>query len=226
MAISRSEFEKKFIVYRSNLREEILRFRGYVAVYRKLQERKNDRHEAINIAPAFFHVIENALFSGIVLWADKLVDEKGERGLFNFLKFIEHNQKWLSIKELQSRRQYPDEHWMLKDRVPITLKSINEDREKIRTLDSVKNFKTRRDKFHGHFDKDFFFDRKRLEVDAPLKWGDLDNAGETMGDIINKYSAEFDAEEYIWDAMNIDDLDDLLDYAYLGWMKDDKAQVG
>lgn len=217
--MTRSEFDQHFKSYRSNLREEVLRFRGYVAVYRRIQERKNDQLEAINLAPAFFQVVESALFSSIVLWADKLFDEKGDRGLFNFLTFIEHNRKWLSIKELQARRQYPDDHWMLKDRTPITLKSINEDREKIRTLESIKSFKIRRDKFHGHFDKEYFFDRKRLDEEAPLRWSDLDSAGDVMGKIINDYSVDFDGLSYAWDPINIDDLDILLSRAHRGRAK-------
>lgn len=218
-SMNRSEFYEYFAKYRSSLREEVLRFRGYVAVYRRLQERKNDQLEAINLAPAFFQVVESALFSGIVLWADKLFDEKGERGLFNFLTFIEHNRKWLTVKELQVRRQFPDDHWMLKDRTPITLKSINADREKIRSLESVKSFKIRRDKFHGHFDKWYFFDRKRLSDDAPLRWGDLESAGDVMGSIINNYSVDFDGKSYVWEPINIDDLDFLLDRARRGMAK-------
>jgi hypothetical protein len=216
--MTRTEFEEYFIAYRKNLREEVLRFRGYVAVYRRLQERKNDNLEAINLAPAFFQVVESALFSGIVLWANNLFYEKGERGLFNFLTFIENNRKWLSVKELQVRRQYPDGHWMLKDRIPITLETINADREKIRNMEAGKSFKLRRDKFHGHFDKDYFFDRNRLSIDAPLQWGDLESAGDLMGRIINDYSVDFDGTSYAWDPMNIGDLDILLSCASRGRM--------
>ena len=217
--MKRSEFDAHFIAYRANLREEIMRFRGFASVYRRIQERKNDNLDAINLAPAFFQVVESALFTGIVLWANKLFDEKGERGLFNFLTCIEQNRKWLSVKELQARRQYPDDHWMLQDRTPITLKSINEDRKKIRGLASLASFKVRRDKFHGHFDKEYFFDRGRLVQDAPLLWGDLETAGEVMGQIVNDYSVDFDGASYAWDSINIDDLDILLSRARRGRMK-------
>lgn len=217
--MSREQFESHFGAYRSYLREEIHRFRDSVAVYRNIQERKNDRLEVINLAPAFFGVVEGALFTTIVMWADKLFDERGERGLFNFLSFVEHNRKWLSIGELQRRRSYPDDHWMLQGRTPITHESIEADRAKIRSLKVLSSFRLRRDKFHGHFDKDYFFDRKRLQDEAPIRWVDLEEAGTVMGSIVNDYSVDFDGASYSWAALNINDLEVLLRKAALGLKK-------
>lgn len=55
----------------------------------------------------------------------------------------------------------------------------------------------RRDKFHAHFDKRYFFDRSRIAVDAPLKWSDLDQAMELLKDILNRYSSAYDGEVFI-----------------------------
>jgi len=167
----------------------------------------------MNLAPAFFQVTEDALFTAIVLWADKLFDEKGECGLFNFLTFIEYNRKWLSVAELQHRREYPDGHWMLDGRTQITASSIDADRQKIRKLEALKSFRLRRDKFHGHFDREYFFDRSRLAVEAPIKWSDLEEAGIVMGSILNDYSVDFDGVSYSGETLNIGDLEALLSHA-------------
>ncbi len=214
--MTRDEFEHHFEAYRTYLREEIHRFVDSVAVYQTIQEQKVARLATINLAPAFFGVTEGALFTLIVLWADKLFDEHGERGLFNFLKFIEHERKWLSVKELQRRKDYPDGHWMLQDRIPITFQSIEEDREKIRSLKVLASFKLRRDKFHGHFDKEYFFDRRRLQDEAPITWQDLDEAGVLMGRLLNDYSVDFDGVSYSWNNLNINDLEVLLRNAQRG----------
>lgn len=219
MAMSREQFESQFGAYRTYLREEIHRFRNSVAVYRNIQERKHDRLAVINLAPAFFGVVEGALFTTIVMWADKLFDERGERGLFNFLSFVEHNRKWLSIGELQLRRSYPDDHWMLQGRTSITYESVEADRARIRSLKVLASFRLRRDKFHGHFDKDYFFDRKRLQDEAPIRWDDLEEAGTVMGSIVNDYSVDFDGATYCWDTLNINDLEVLLRNAALGLKK-------
>ncbi|MEX0959102.1 MAG: hypothetical protein WDZ63_07425 [Burkholderiales bacterium] len=171
MKLNRDEFEARFRAYRDHLSREVGRFRDAASVYRQISERTPDYLEELNLAAAFFRTVEDSLFTTIILWADKLFDEKGERGLFNFLAFVEYNRDWMTTQELQRRRNYPDGHWMLKNRIPITAKSIEEDRQKIRSLVILKSIKLRRDKFHGHFDKDYFFDRGRLASEAPMTWG-------------------------------------------------------
>jgi hypothetical protein len=210
------EFDEQFPKYREWLRQEIHRYRDAVDVYRSITERTKDHLAELNLAPGFFQTTESALFTLIVMWADKLLDENGERGLFNFLTFVEYNRKWLSPQQLQRRRSYPDDHWMLEGRKPITLEQINAHRDEIRRLPCLRSFKIRRDKFHGHFDKDYFFDRKRLSEEAPLKWDDLDQAGDLMGRILNDYSVDFDGNSYSWSTLNIDDLSALLSAARRG----------
>jgi hypothetical protein len=206
----REEFEQHFSDYRKYLREEVHRFRDYVAVYKQLQERKLDSLDTINQAPAFFGVVESALFTSIILWGDKLFDEEGERGLFNFLTFVEYNRKWLTTHELQRRRGYVDGHWMLEGRIPITSESIEQDREKIRSLEALNSFRIRRDKFHSHFDKEYFFDRHKLQSEAPIRWVDLEEAADVMIAILNDYSVDFDGAFFAENTLNIDDLDVLL----------------
>jgi hypothetical protein len=210
------EFDAQFPKYREWLRPEIHRYRDAVDVYRCINERTKDHLSELNLAPGFFRTTESALFTLIVMWADKLLDEHAERGLFNFLTFVEYNRKWLSPKQLQRRQSYPDDHWMLEDRKPITLAQINADRDEIRKLPCLRSFKIRRDKFHGHFDKDYFFDRKRLSDEAPLMWDDLEQAGRLMGRILNDYSVDFDGNSYSWNTLDIGDLSTLLSAARRG----------
>ena len=167
----------------------------------------------MNLAPAFFQIVEGSLFTTIVLWIDKLLDERGERGFFNFLTLIENNRKWLSIDQLQRRRAYPNTHWMLQGRKPIMFETIAAHRAQIRSLSALPNFRLRRDKFHGHFDKDYFFERDRLDVDAPIDWSELDEACVLMGSMLNDYSADFDGRMYFWEAINVHDLASLLSHA-------------
>lgn len=198
MKLQREEFEQRFEKYRDNLRNEVHRFRDAASVLRQINERLADHLSEINLAPGFFHVVEDSLFTTIVLWADKLFDECGERGVFNFLSFVEYNRDWLAIAELKRRKGYPDDHWMVKDRVPITFESIEEDRARIRSLAALPSIRLLRDKFHGHFDKDYFFDRSRLHSEAPITWAELSEAGEVMGTMLNNYSTDFDGVSYSW----------------------------
>ena len=213
LTMSKSEAEEKFEQYREYLLSEAERLTDYICVYKNVYERQKDRLEIMNISPAFFRTIIDSLFSVIVIWVDKLFCEKSERGLFNFLTFCEYNRKIFEIPELKRRRNYPDGHWML-NREPITYQTIQEDKQKIRDVDSLPSFKLRRDKFHAHFDKEYFFDRSKLGEDAPLEWPDIDQIIETMKGIINDYSASYDGSLYTLKPVNINDLDNLLDQLY------------
>lgn len=214
MKLPCQDFEKQFDQYREHLRKEIHCFRDSVSVLRQISDHTHDHLNEINLAPGFFHITEAALINTVILWADKLFDEKGERGFFNFLSFIEYNRTWLSTTELQRRKSYPDGHWMLKDRAPITVDSIKADREKIRALTVLPSIKLRRDKFHGHFDKQYFFDRTRLQKEAEITWTGLEEAGNVMGEMLNNYSSDFDGVFFSWSAP--EDLRRLLSAAQRG----------
>ena len=204
-----TETEKKFEEYRHYLNYEATRLASCVNLFRRLDQRSVDRLEEINIAPAFFKITTDALFSTVILWVDKLFDERGERGIFNFLMFIENNRNILAIEQLKRRKNYPEGHWML-NRDPITLDMINGDRRYIQNLDCLQNFTTLRDKFYGHFDKEYFFDRERMANEAPT-WGDFEKVITVISDVINRYSAAYDGQLFVLEPENINDLDYLLD---------------
>ena len=204
-----TEAERKFEEYRLYLNYEATCLAGFVKLFRRLYERRVDRLEEINIAPAFFQITTDALLSAIILWVDKLFDERGERGIFNFLMFIENNRNILAIEQLNRRKNYPDGHWML-NRDPITIEMINENRRYIQNLDCLQNFRTLRDKFYGHFDREYFFDRERMANEAPT-WGDLEKVTVVISDVINRYSAAYDGQLFVLEPENINDLGYLLD---------------
>lgn len=205
-----TETEKKFEKYRSGLIEEARILVGCIALYRKLHERRKDRIREMNIAPAFFQLVTFALLSTIILWTDKIFDKKGARGIFNFLTFIENNRDILAIEQLQRRKNYPDDHWMLK-RKPVTFEMITEDRKRIQELPCLESVSTHRDKYFGHFDKKYFLNFDKLKDEAPLTWGDFQKVVEVISEIIDRYSTAYDGECFPLEAININDVDHLLD---------------
>jgi hypothetical protein len=208
--MDKTDAELKFEEYREYLRQEAIRLVSYIRLYRRLHELRSERLSEMNIAPAFFQVVIDALFSVIVIWVDKMFSEKSERGMWNFLTFCENNCNILEIKELQRRRNYADNHWMLRDQEPITFQTIQKDKKRISKLESLPSFKLRRDKFHAHFDKEYFFDRKKLSEDAPLKWSDLEEIVKTMAEIINNYSIAYDGSQHVLESLNVTDIGRLL----------------
>lgn len=212
--------EKTFERYRENLKGEAMRLACFIRVYRLLQERRVDRLAELNIAPCFFQTVADASFSAIVLWIDKLFAEDAERGLHNFLKFVENHQAVFSIEAFQRRSGLPDGDWRL-ERDPVNYAMITADRETIINFEPLKSFRLRRDKFHAHFDRCYFFDRSRIAEDAPLKWSDLDQAMELFKKILNHYSEAYDGEVFHVEPLNADDLNYLLDCVHKAKNTDD-----
>jgi len=207
----KTDAEKKFEQYRESLHQEITNMACYIRLYTRLHERGADRLDEMNIAPAFFQIVINALLTAIVLWVDKLFGERSERGLMHFLSFVENNRELLDIKELQRRNNYPADHWFLRDRKAITLKTIQDDRERLRQIGSLPSFRLRRNTFLAHFDKEYFFDREKLYKDAPILWSDLEEVLKLAKEVLNNYSVDYDGREFDIEPWNVTDVDMVLD---------------
>lgn len=80
----KSADEQTFEQYREALKQEATRLACFIRVYRLLQDRRSDRPQELNIAPAFFQTVIDALFSAIVPWIDKVFAEDSQRGLPQF----------------------------------------------------------------------------------------------------------------------------------------------
>jgi len=205
--------EDKFRLYRESLKQELIYLASFVLTYKSLYKRHEDRLEEMNMFQAFFQVSLHSLFSCIVLWVHKLYDENSERGIYNFLSFVENNLKIFHIKELQRTLELPDDDPLLK-RDPVSFKMIKSDRNKIGEQDSLKNFKLLRDKYYAHLDKEHFYEIDDLLKTTQITWGDLDSILELSNEILNKYSSSFDGHIYTIEPWNVDDINDLLDFIH------------
>lgn len=207
------EAERRFEQYRDNLRREVGFLADYVHLFRAIQKLKKKYVFEINYAPAFFSLIIKSVFSTIILWADKLLDERGQRGIFDFLRFVEASIGIFEIEALKCRRNFPDDHWVLRERRKdgeLTVKHVAKDKERLRKLRCLQNTKTRRDKYHAHFDRKYFFDLHSLDRDAPVAIRDLGNAVRALWSILNKYSAAYDGMLYTRTSANITDVEHIL----------------
>jgi hypothetical protein len=101
-------------------------------------------------------------------------------------------------------------HQGLFTRYGIDIGTIKNDQAALRGFEPLQSFRLRRNKFHAHFDRDYFFDRKRLADDAPLSWVDLEETLALIGEILNRYSAAYDGNRFVLEPLNAGDIDDLL----------------
>lgn len=109
---------------------------------------------------------------------------------------------------------FPDDHWLLERRRKegeITVKQVARHRGRLSNLRCLKSLRTRRDEYHAHFDKKYFFDLNRLDLDAPIALKDFGNAVKAfLWTVVNKYSVAYDGMFYGARSANIDDLDHIL----------------
>ena len=193
--------EEKFEKYREALKHEII-------------ERLKDREKEINIAPAFFNTVINSLFHSYVLWIDKLCSPKSERGLFNYLKFIENNRKLFDRENWNKRRA--DKH-----RDPgkyqidsITYETIKEDLELLSSLSIKEDIENIRHKYTAHFDKEYFYDKNKLRTEIKINIDDLMSTINVIKSIYNRYSVAYDGVQNTLEPYNINDIDYILDRLY------------
>jgi len=207
------EAEKQFEEYRDNLRREVGLLADYVDLFRRLHQGRKKYSFEIDSAPAFFSLVTKSVFTAIILWANKLLDEKGQRGIFDFLKFIETNTHVFSIERLKLRRNFPDNYWVIEGRRKegeITVGRVARDRKRLKNLGCLKSLKIRRNRYHAHFDKKYFFELKRLERDAPIISRDFQKVVKILWTIVNRYSVAYDSNYYESEAANVADLDCIL----------------
>ncbi|MCF7873551.1 MAG: hypothetical protein K9M00_01810 [Candidatus Omnitrophica bacterium] len=203
--------EQKFEKYREYLNSETQLLWQYISLYKHLHKKVQDRLDEINIAPAFFSTVQSALFTCIVLWIHNLFSEESQRGLHDFLNFIESNLSTFKLSELKRRREFSDNHWFLKKITELTKSDISGHRAMLKSIKLLNSIKTRRDKYHAHFDKKYFFNREKINKEKPILWKDLDEIKEPMEKIINTYSVAYDGSSFSIQFVNAYDVDRILD---------------
>lgn len=209
----RKKFDISFEQYRQALYEESLRLISTIRLYVHVNRKLSDRAEEFSIANTFFTYVLSSFFTTIVVWTDKLLNPRrnNERNYLNFLSMIENNRQYFSTENYRLRRNLPLEFWSVKQHVPITYEMIKEHRIRIENLNFMKFIALRRDKFHAHFDKEYFTQKEKLSDDAPIKWSDLDEVIKLIDEVFNRYSVAFDGGGWSFDVVNLYDIDGVVE---------------
>lgn len=205
--------QKKFEIYRKNLVKEIITLFSYISIYKSLAEARENRLEEINFAPAFFGSVTQSLYTSIILWISKLFDKNSERGIYNFLLFVEGNLSLFSKKHYKQYKSISDDDWRFTKIgwTELTLTELNKFKQIINKNKILINVKHQRDKFYAHFDDKYFFSLDKLYIDAPIKWNDFYAIKKILDNIINRISVAYDGTAYSFDVVNINDVKGILD---------------
>lgn len=204
---------KQFEIYRDGFQREGQRLIGFIAVYRRLHERRHNRLDALNIAPAFFQLVLMSLRTSIIVAAHALFNGGGgnEVSLRTFLNFVSRNINLFSLEQLASRRGWRLGDEYMHHRVAPTADTVRQDRKTIDRIESLKHVAMLRNKRLAHIDADYFNNPTKAAEAAPLKWGDLTELQQTYETIVNRYSSAYDASTLTYKPMNIYDIDDVIE---------------
>jgi hypothetical protein len=91
--------------------------------------------------PQVFETVNDALFSAIVLWTDKLFAEDSQRGLGNFLKFVEHHRPIFSRDAFQHRRNLPNDDLRLERVRNVEFETVQRDQDVISSFEPLKSIR-------------------------------------------------------------------------------------
>jgi len=118
----------------------------------------------------FFKTVTNSLSITTIVTLNNLLDEKSERGLYKYLRKTEQELK--HILPIDKRKEIQRE-------ISAQVCQIDSKNK------SISNLKTHRDKIYAHFDKDYFYDVKKLYIDAPLSFEDIHQLIKLCQEILN-----------------------------------------
>jgi len=183
--------DEHFRLYRDSIRNEILKLSTYYKHFKHLTDLTNTYLDELNQAPCFFKATMEAFFSSTILWAAKLLDTNSQKGIHNFVSFSMANTKIFTYSAINKTE-------------------VNDLMLKLSNLPSTSNIKTRRDKYHAHFDTKYFFDQSKLDIEAPILWGDFEEIISVLTDIYNYFSSRYDGMNTSMEYLNINDIDGLL----------------
>ncbi len=211
-----SQAEDYFQKYYDRLIREILDARAHLKLWERLEKFKaTDYIDELNQAPHFFTFTIKAHLEDALLTLSRILDKHEDSlSIWKFLDFAEQNREIFSAQAFHQRmKQKPnyDEYWV-KSHTPITLKEINEDRQKLASLEQViSNIKKWRDKLIAHMNRDVITKNKVISKEYPLKLQQLQEVIDTLFQILNRYSAAFKSSSYAEKFVGEDDIQYVMD---------------
>lgn len=159
MGMKKKEFEEYFPKYRNALNEEIITLKEYVLIYEEIcngisSELQDDK---------FWKKTKEAYYNSIVIWLYKLLDANGRKGIIPFLRFIKSHLIFLLDDNFIEVSRVNFEKIKL-----LSQQKLNKDIKTINDLRIFQSVQKQRDKYYAHFDSKYFFEKEKLEIEAPI----------------------------------------------------------
>jgi hypothetical protein len=208
--------EEYFQKYYDKLIWETLHARAHLKLWERLENyRATGYLHELNKAPHFFNFTIKAHIDDALLTLSRILDRHEDSlSIWKFLNFSEQNCRIFSTEVFRERmRQKPnyDEYWV-ESHTSITLKEIQEDRQKLKSLEhTLNNLKIWRGKVIAHIDRKFLRRGKIISEEYPLQRQQLQEVIDTLFQILNRYSGAFNSSTFAEKFFDEDDIQYLMD---------------
>lgn len=187
--------EEQFLKYYEELMNELRHANMHFRIWKQLQNHGVDYPRELNQAAAFFGFTIRAHLYTAIMQLSKILD-KDERSLssWKFLRFVEQNQDIFSMhafsRRMIAKRGYEvqDKTWF-KRHVPVTSKTIEEDRKRLNGLSkAIRNLDRWRNKWFAHIDMESVLQGVNITKQYPIQGGKFEEIIKTLHDILDRYS--------------------------------------
>jgi len=210
-----AQAEEYFQKYYDRLIQETLHARAHLNLWERLEKYKSSHLKELNQAPHFFNFTIKAHLDDALLSLSRILDRHEDSlSIWKFLNFVEQNCDMFSteaFRQRMMRKPNYNEHWT-KSHEPITIKEINEDRQKLEKLEqTVNNLTTWRDKVIAHTDRQFLLTGKIASKEYPLQRQQLQEVIDILFKILNRYSTAFESSSYLEKFVGEDDIRYVMD---------------
>lgn len=219
MKVDLPQAEEYFQKYYDRLIWETLHARAHLKLWERLEKFKaTDYLDELNQAPHFFTFTTKAHLDDALLTLARILDRRLRHdplSIWKLLDFVEQNQEIFSTEAFRHRmieKPNYDEYWT-KSHKPITLKEIEEDRQKLASLEHViSNIEKWRDKVIAHIDRKVVTRNKIISEEYPLKLQQLEEVINTLFQILNRYSAAFKSSTFAEKFVGEDDVQNVMNF--------------
>jgi len=210
-----SQAEEYFQKYYDKLIWQTLYARAHLKLWERLESYKSSHLKELNQAPHFFTFTIRAHLDDALMTLSRIIrKQEGALTIWKFLDFVEKNWGIFSSEAFSQReRRKPDynEHWV-KSHTPITKKEIEEDKQKLLSLEhTINNLIIWRDKVIAHIDHKVVIRNKVISKEYPLKLQQLQEVIDTIFEILNRYSHAYNSSTFLEKIPGEDDVQFVID---------------
>ena len=215
MKVDWSQAEEYFQKYYDKLIWQTLYARAHLKLWERLENYKSSHLKELNQAPHFFTFTMRAHLDDALMTSSRIMrKQKGALTIWKFLDFVEKNSGIFSNEAFSQReRRKPDynERWV-KSHTPITQKEIEEDKQKLLSLEhTINNLIIWRDKTIAHIDHKFLVTGKIISKEHPLQRQQLQEIIDTLVEILNRYSRAYNSSTFHEKFLGEDDVQSVMD---------------